>query len=129
MGRRPNRHPYRQTRLNAVTYNEVRVQTEPIPITCNRRDGLLPRLSGTVKVDCIVCGMMKVLTEIFIHSVAPLRRLKMANRDDIDRLLAICSNCSAVYAARQWPDGDIQAIGSDGCRCGSDDFDPIEVTN
>ncbi|OIB56283.1 hypothetical protein BBD46_18135 [Natrialba sp. SSL1] len=46
----------------------------------------------------------------------------MANRDDVSRELAKCANCDSVYAARRWPDGDIQMIGSDGCPCGSTDF-------
>lgn len=46
----------------------------------------------------------------------------MANRDDVSRELAECVKCGSVYAARQWPDGDIQAIGSDGCPCGSTEF-------
>ncbi|WP_306056721.1 hypothetical protein [Natronococcus wangiae] len=50
----------------------------------------------------------------------------MANRDDVTRELAECTECGSVYAARQWPDGDIQTIGSDGCRCGSSDFVLIE---
>lgn len=50
----------------------------------------------------------------------------MANREEIDKLVAVCSNCGAVYAARQWPDGEIQAIGSNGCQCGSDEFDPVD---
>lgn len=50
----------------------------------------------------------------------------MASRDDVIRILATCKQCGAVYAARQWPDGDIQAIGSDGCHCGSDTFACIQ---
>ncbi|QFU84161.1 hypothetical protein GCU68_10035 [Natronorubrum aibiense] len=46
----------------------------------------------------------------------------MANRDDVDRELARCADCGAVYAARQWPTGKVQPIGSDRCECGSTDF-------
>lgn len=46
----------------------------------------------------------------------------MAERDDVSRVLAACENCGSVYAARQWPDGDIQPIGSDTCSCGSAAF-------
>ncbi|WIV66210.1 hypothetical protein QQ977_10965 [Natrialbaceae archaeon AArc-T1-2] len=46
----------------------------------------------------------------------------MANRDDVTRELAECVDCGSVYAARQWPSGEIQPIGSDGCDCGSTDF-------
>ncbi|SDR44953.1 hypothetical protein [Natronobacterium texcoconense] len=46
----------------------------------------------------------------------------MANRDDVDRGLAECVDCGSIYAAREWPTGEIQPIGSDGCECGSTDF-------
>ncbi|MCU4740525.1 hypothetical protein OB955_01110 [Halobacteria archaeon AArc-m2/3/4] len=46
----------------------------------------------------------------------------MGDDDEVMRVLAACENCQSIYAARQWPDGDIQAIGSDGCDCGSTDF-------
>ncbi|ELZ07492.1 MULTISPECIES: hypothetical protein [Natrialba] len=46
----------------------------------------------------------------------------MANRDDVSRELAKCTECDSVYAARQWPNGDIQLIGNDGCPCGSTEF-------
>nr|WP_247002308.1 hypothetical protein [Halosolutus gelatinilyticus] len=46
----------------------------------------------------------------------------MANRDDVNRELAKCAECGSVYAARQWPTGDIQPIGSDSCDCGSTEF-------
>ena len=51
---------------------------------------------------------------------------KMAHRDDVKRLMATCEHCGAVYAARQWPDGDVQPIGSGSCNCGSTDFVPID---
>lgn len=35
-------------------------------------------------------------------------------------------NCDSVYAARQWPDGDIQIIGQDGCSCGESTFEIVE---
>ncbi|NKE37612.1 hypothetical protein GWG54_17740 [Natronococcus sp. JC468] len=50
----------------------------------------------------------------------------MANRDDVSRELAECADCGAVYAARQWPDGTIKAIGSESCRCGSTEFELVE---
>ncbi|ELY58903.1 hypothetical protein [Natronolimnohabitans innermongolicus] len=37
--------------------------------------------------------------------------------------------CSSVYAARQWPDGEIQAIGNDGCSCGSTDFELVQTVD
>ncbi|UHQ97931.1 hypothetical protein HYG81_18905 [Natrinema zhouii] len=46
----------------------------------------------------------------------------MAHKDDVIRVLATCTACGSVYAARQWPDGEIQIIGQDGCSCGSTDF-------
>ncbi len=46
----------------------------------------------------------------------------MANRDDVSRELASCTECGAVYAARQWPTGKVQPIGSDRCECGSCTF-------
>ncbi|TYL36596.1 hypothetical protein CV102_21320 [Natronococcus pandeyae] len=46
----------------------------------------------------------------------------MANRDDVTRELAECTECGSVYAARRWPNGDIQTIGSGSCSCGSTDF-------
>ncbi|WP_293029716.1 hypothetical protein [Natronococcus sp.] len=51
----------------------------------------------------------------------------MANRDDVSRELAECTKCGAVYAARQWPDGTIKAIGSERCRCGSAEFAVVET--
>lgn len=50
----------------------------------------------------------------------------MANRDDVSRELAKCTDCGSIYAARQWPDGDIQMIGSDHCPCGSEEFVLVE---
>nr|WP_121744415.1 hypothetical protein [Natronorubrum halophilum] len=50
----------------------------------------------------------------------------MSNRDDVNRGLAECTECGSVYAARQWPTGEIQPIGSDSCDCGSTDFILIE---
>ncbi|RQG97833.1 hypothetical protein EA473_01115 [Natrarchaeobius chitinivorans] len=50
----------------------------------------------------------------------------MANRDDVSRVLAKCVTCGSVYAARQWPSGDVQPIGSDNCSCGSTDFCSID---
>ncbi|WP_345782524.1 hypothetical protein [Halostagnicola sp. A-GB9-2] len=34
-----------------------------------------------------------------------------------------------MYAARQWPDGDIQIIGQDGCSCGTSTFEVVEQTD
>lgn len=50
----------------------------------------------------------------------------MANRDDVTRVLAECQACGSVYAARQWPDGDINIIGQDGCSCQSSTFAVVE---
>lgn len=50
----------------------------------------------------------------------------MAHKDDVTRVLAACTGCESVYAARQWPDGDIRVIGQDGCSCGSTDFEPVD---
>ncbi|RQG90028.1 hypothetical protein EA462_08460 [Natrarchaeobius halalkaliphilus] len=46
----------------------------------------------------------------------------MANRDDVTRELARCTECGSVYAARQWPGGTIQPIGAGNCDCGSTNF-------
>nr|WP_082146731.1 hypothetical protein [Halostagnicola sp. A56] len=46
----------------------------------------------------------------------------MANRDDITRELAECVECGSAYAARQWPTGEIQPIGTTSCSCGSTTF-------
>ncbi|THE63309.1 hypothetical protein D8Y22_18565 [Salinadaptatus halalkaliphilus] len=46
----------------------------------------------------------------------------MANRDDVDRVLAGCTDCDSVYAARKWPDGDVQLIGQEACECGCREF-------
>ncbi|AGB38129.1 hypothetical protein [Natronococcus occultus] len=51
----------------------------------------------------------------------------MANRDDVSRELAECTECGAVYAARQWPDGRIKTIGSESCQCGSTEFSLVET--
>ncbi len=50
----------------------------------------------------------------------------MAHKDDVTRLLASCTACGSVYAARQWPDGEIRIIGQDGCACGSADFELVD---
>lgn len=50
----------------------------------------------------------------------------MAHKDDVTRVLATCTGCGSVYAARQWPDGAIRIIGRDGCSCGSTEFEPVE---
>lgn len=46
----------------------------------------------------------------------------MSDRDDVNRELARCVECGSVYAARQWPTGKIQPIGSDSCDCGCTEF-------
>ncbi|WP_394739011.1 hypothetical protein [Natronococcus roseus] len=51
----------------------------------------------------------------------------MANRDDVSRELAECTECGTVYAARQWPNGTIKAIGSESCQCGCTDFALVET--
>ncbi|GAB7019969.1 hypothetical protein [Halostagnicola bangensis] len=53
----------------------------------------------------------------------------MAKREDVERVLASCENCESVYAARQWPNDDIQIIGKDGCSCGASTFEIIEETD
>lgn len=50
----------------------------------------------------------------------------MAHKDDVTRVLAACIACESVYAARQWPDGDIRIIGQEGCSCGSTDFELVD---
>ncbi|OLZ41689.1 hypothetical protein A6E15_12145 [Natrinema saccharevitans] len=50
----------------------------------------------------------------------------MAHRDDVTRALAACTACDSVYAARQWPDGEIKIIGQEGCSCGSADFELVD---
>ncbi len=46
----------------------------------------------------------------------------MAHRGDGERILAKCANCDSVYAARMWPNGDVQPIGATECRCGTTEF-------
>ncbi len=53
----------------------------------------------------------------------------MANSEDATRIVAACEGCGSVYAARQWPDGDIQLIGSTACSCGSTAFVLVEETD
>lgn len=50
----------------------------------------------------------------------------MTNSTDAIRIVAACEDCGSVYAARQWPDGDIQLIGSTECSCGSTEFVLVE---
>jgi hypothetical protein len=50
----------------------------------------------------------------------------MANRDDVTREVAECVECGSIYAARVWPGGDIQTIGSNACSCGSTEFEIVE---
>ncbi|SER66699.1 hypothetical protein SAMN04489841_4249 [Natrinema salaciae] len=52
----------------------------------------------------------------------------MAHKDDVSRVLAACTACGSVYAARQWPDDTIRVIGQDGCSCGSTDFELVDDT-
>lgn len=50
------------------------------------------------------------------------------NWEEQRRLLAVCTQCSSVYAAVELSDGSVQPIGRrKGCAsCGADDFKPIE---
>lgn len=50
----------------------------------------------------------------------------MAHKDDVTRVLAACTACGSVYAARQWPDDEIRIIGQDGCSCGSTTFQLVD---
>lgn len=50
----------------------------------------------------------------------------MAHNDDVSRVLAACDACSSVYAARQWPNGDIRIIGQQGCSCGEESFELVD---
>ncbi|WP_265110548.1 hypothetical protein [Halosolutus halophilus] len=50
----------------------------------------------------------------------------MAHNDDVRRVLAACTECESVYAARQWPDGETRIIGQGGCSCGSTEFDVVD---
>nr|WP_306057092.1 hypothetical protein [Natronococcus sp. AD5] len=43
-----------------------------------------------------------------------------------ERTLAECLACGSAYAAKKWPDGAIQPIGSTSCECGSTEFQVIE---
>lgn len=52
--------------------------------------------------------------------------LGTAHRDDVMRVLAACLACESVYVVREWPDGEINIIGQEGCSCGSTDFEPID---
>ncbi|WP_255171532.1 hypothetical protein [Natrononativus amylolyticus] len=50
----------------------------------------------------------------------------MPERNDVTKVLASCSDCHSAYAAREWPDGEVQLIGQDACECGSTEFDVVE---
>ena len=50
----------------------------------------------------------------------------MAHRDDTLRVLAACDECGSVYAAREWPDGDVQLIGQEACECGATEFSVVD---
>nr|WP_254532758.1 hypothetical protein [Natrinema gelatinilyticum] len=48
---------------------------------------------------------------------------------DGERAIAECLNCGNAYAAKEWPDGTIQPIGTrNGCQCGSTEFQIVEET-
>lgn len=49
----------------------------------------------------------------------------MAHKDEVTRVLAACTACDSIYAARQWPDGTIRIIGQEGCSCGGNTFDVV----
>ncbi|WP_226481407.1 hypothetical protein [Natrinema amylolyticum] len=53
----------------------------------------------------------------------------MAHKDDVTRVLAACTECGSIYAARQWPTGEIRIIGQDGCSCGATEFDLVEESD
>ncbi len=47
-----------------------------------------------------------------------------------ERTMAECLACGSAYAAKEWPDGTIQPIGTkNGCQCGSTEFQAIEDTD
>lgn len=50
----------------------------------------------------------------------------MPTGDEVVRVMAECEACDSVYAAREWPDGKVQPIGSDRCQCGSTDFRSVD---
>ena len=44
-----------------------------------------------------------------------------------EEIVAICSDCDAVYPAIRLPDGEVRRVGSyPRCRCGSKSFVEIE---
>ncbi|USZ72024.1 hypothetical protein NGM15_01565 [Natronosalvus halobius] len=47
-------------------------------------------------------------------------------KDDVERVIAVCRNCGSGYAARRWPDGEVQPIGSEGCNCGSTELIAVD---
>jgi len=51
----------------------------------------------------------------------------MVHRNDVDRVPVICVNCGAGYIAHQWPDGELQIMGTDTCDCGATDFEVIDT--
>ena len=59
----------------------------------------------------------------------------MADDEDVQRGLAICTSCDAVHSVRIWPDGSIRPIGTGygtDCTCGGSDFrivDDIDGTD
>jgi len=50
----------------------------------------------------------------------------MINRDDVTRALVRCAYCGAGYIAHQWPDGELQLIGTQTCQCGSTEFEVVD---
>lgn len=53
----------------------------------------------------------------------------MANNDDVRRVLAACTACGSVYAARRWPDGELRVIGQEGCSCGAAKFEVVDESD
>nr|WP_084777840.1 hypothetical protein [Natrialba sp. SSL1] len=47
-----------------------------------------------------------------------------------ERTIAECFDCGNAYAAKKWPDGTIQPIGTrNGCQCGSTEFQAVRKTS
>lgn len=50
----------------------------------------------------------------------------MAEKEEVAKVAASCQTCGSVYAAREWPEGEIQPIGTERCSCGASRFTVIE---
>ena len=52
---------------------------------------------------------------------------KMAQQEDFEKVVAVCTDCGSVYPARKWSNGDFHIIGRNGCLCGASQFTTVET--